>query len=79
MVNFNYLINKGNMFTISDITEKSEFKIKSGTSFIIHEITQHKTYTGVSCHNPGQREGYYHNEIQDLVNFLNENNATKIN
>jgi len=67
------------MIIISDITEKSEFKIQSGTTFIIHEVTKHRTYTGVSCHNPGQRECYYHNEIADLVNFLNENNAIKIN
>jgi hypothetical protein len=71
------------MIYLSDIKPAAEFKIQTETdrrtTFIIHELTKYKTYTGVSCHNPGQRKGYYNNEIQDLVNFLNENNATKIN
>jgi hypothetical protein len=64
--------------TLLDIKPGSEFQIQSGTTFIIHQIIEDAKHTLVTSHMPGQREGYYRNEIQDLVNFLNEKTAIKL-
>ena len=66
------------MITISDIKPNAEFKIKSGTVFIIHEVTVEPKYTLVTSHTATLRKGYYRNEIQDLVNFFNEEKAVKL-
>jgi hypothetical protein len=65
----------------SDIIVNAKFKNKHGDIFVIDKISNSSDFdvlwveTSVS---PFFTKGNYRNEINDLINFLNEENCIKI-
>lgn len=67
--------------TRADIVQGAKFKLKSGSIFIIDEIGEYDErygWTPVKLSLEGGKKGSYKNDIDDLVDFLNEEDAILI-
>jgi hypothetical protein len=63
---------------INDIKENAQIQLESGTIFVIENIKDYNGLTIVTSHIKDGSKGNYQDEINDAVNFFNEENSKLI-
>jgi len=72
-----------NKIKLSDVVEGAKFKNKDGIVFIVDKVTKDEIFkpSGISVSSSLEdgKKGNYRNELNDFVEFLNEQESIKIN
>ncbi len=67
------------MILSTDIQPDAKFRLPCGTVFIIEKVQPYGCFDmAVTSHTEGGKYSAYRNELQDAVDFFNENNAIKL-